>query len=125
MFIMLVRNNFKDYFVKKNQIKTNIANEINENEDGVELDNFKLYIRGATLTLFYILMSPVIGSLISIVLAFILPLLSLLSFIIVLILRFAIRMKRKPKDKLDNIELSDGEKEFLGNIKRNIYGDEE
>ena len=121
IFTLLIRNNFKDYFEKKEEIKTNISNEINSYEDGIELTNLKLYIKGATLTLFYLLLSPVITSLISLVLAFISPILSLASFVLILILRFIIRMNRGAKDNLNDIELSDDEREFVDNIRRIIY----
>lgn len=119
MFILLIRDNFKEYFDKKDEIKT----AIHDYRDGVELDNLKLYIKGATLTLFYILLVPVISSLISLVLAFVSPLLSLLSFLLMLILRFVIRMRRSSKDNLEDVELTDDEKEFIGNIKECIYGE--
>ena len=69
-------------------------------------------------------MTPVISSIISILLAFISPLLSMFSFLLVLVLRFLIRMKRGAKDSLDDIELSDDEKEFVNNVRNSIYGDE-
>ena len=119
MFILLIIDNFKEYFDKKDEIKT----AIHDYRDGVELDNLKLYIKGATLTLFYILLVPVISSLISLVLAFVSPLLSLLSFLLMLILRFVIRMRRSSKDNLEDVELTDDEKEFIGNIKECIYGE--
>ena len=121
IFTLLIRNNFKDYFEKKEEIKTNIYNEIDSYDDGIELTNLKLYIKGVTLTLFYLLLSPVITSLISLALAFISPILSLSSFVLILILRFIIRMKRGAKDNLNNIELSDDEREFIDNIRRSIY----
>ena len=115
MFILLIRDNFKGYFSKKDEIKTTIAN------DGIELSNLKLYIRGVTLTLLYILLAPVVSSLISLVLAFVSPVLSIVSFVLVLILRFLIRMRRATKDSLDDIELTDDEKEFTENIRKTIY----
>ena len=89
MFIMLIRNNFKDYFVRKDEIKATISNEL-----------------------------------VSILLAFISPGLSMASFLLVLVLRFIIRMSRGAKDPLDDIELSDDEKEFVDNVRNNIYGEE-
>ena len=124
MFIMLIRNNFKDYFVRKDEIKATISNELDSYEDGIELDNLKLYLKGVTKTVFYLLMTPVISSIISILLAFISPVLSMASFLLVLVLRFVIRMRRTSKDHLDDIELSDDEKEFVNNIRNSIYGDE-
>ena len=121
MFILLVRHNFKDYFAKKDEIKSTVAQEIDSYKDGIQLNNMKLYFRGVTLTLFYLLMAPVFTSIISLVLAFVSPILSLLSFLLILVLRFVIRMKRMAKDSLDDIELSDDEKEFLGNIRSSIY----
>ena len=123
MFILLVRDNFKDYFSKKDQIKTSIYTELKNFDNGIEFTNLKLYMKGVTLTLFYILISPVISSVISLVLAFISPLLSLLSFILILIARILIRMKRGAKDDLSDIELSDDEREFINNIKESIYGE--
>ena len=124
MFIMLIRNNFKDYFVRKDEIKATISNELDSYEDGIELDNLKLYLKGVTKTVFYLLMTPVISSIISILLAFISPVLSMASFLLVLVLRFVIRMRRTSKDHLDDIELSDDEKEFVNNVRNNIYGEE-
>ena len=109
MFIMLIRNNFKDYFVRKDEIKATISNELG----GIKLDNLKLYLNGVTKTVFYLLMTPAISSIISILLAFISPGLSMASFLLVLVLRFIIRMSRGAKDHLDDIELSDDEKEFV------------
>ena len=120
MFILLIRYNFKDYFDNKNEIKTAIHDSYN---DGVELTNLKLYVKGATLTLFYLLLVPVISSLISLALAFVSPLLSVLSFLLILILRFVIRMRRSSKDNLEDLELTDDEKDFIGNIRESIYGE--
>jgi hypothetical protein len=69
-------------------------------------------------------MTPAISSIISILLAFISPGLSMASFLLVLVLRFIIRMSRGAKDHLDDIELSDDEKEFVDNVRNNIYGEE-
>ena len=124
MFIMLIRNNFKDYFVRKDEIKATISNELDRYEGGIKLDNLKLYLNGVTKTVFYLLMTPAISSIISILLAFISPGLSMASFLLVLVLRFIIRMSRGAKDHLDDIELSDDEKEFVNNIRNNIYGEE-
>ena len=117
---MLIRYNFKGYFDKKEEIKTVMENS---RKDGIELPNLKLYMGGAILTLFYILLAPVASSLISIVLAFISPLASILSFLLTLILVFLIRMKRFSKDNFDDIDLTDDEKEFIGNIRKCIYGE--
>ena len=120
IFILLIRNNFKEYFENKEEIKTSIQDSY---DDGIELDNLKLYVRGVTLTLLYLLLLPVISSLISLILAFVSPLLSVLSFLLILILRFLICMRRSSTDNLDNIELTDDEREFVGNIRQSIYGD--
>ena len=117
IFILLIRNNFKGYFDKKDEIKNSLQN------DGIELPNLKLYVRGVTLTLFYILLAPVFTSLISIVLAFVSPLLSVLSFLLTLLFVFVIRMKRISKDSLENLDLTDDEKEFVGNLRKSIYGE--
>ena len=124
MFISLIRSNFSDYFENKDEIKTTINNELDNYEDGIEFTNLKLYVRGVTLTVFYLLMTPVISSIISILLAFISPVLSMASFLLVLVLRFVIRMRRMSKDRLDDIELSYDEKEFINNVRNSIYGDE-
>ena len=121
MFILLIRHNFKDYFKKKNKIKAAITESYN---DGVELTNLRIYLKGVILTLFYLLLAPVISALISLVLAFISPLASVLSFLLMLILRFVIRTRRTDKDKLANIEITDEEREFVNNIRESIYGDE-
>lgn len=121
MFILLIRDNFKKYFEKKDEIKATVNETY---DDGVELPNLKLYFRGVMLTLFYILMTPVLSSVISLILAFFSPLASILSFVLILILRFVIRMRRTSKDKLNDLELTDDEKELLENIRESIYGDD-
>lgn len=120
MFILLIRNNFSKYFDKKDEIKSTIQDSY---DDGMEFPNLKLYMRGVTLTLFYLLLAPVISSLISIALAFISPVLSLLSFLLVLVLSFIIRMRRGSKDHLDGVDLTDDENELIGNIRESIYGE--
>lgn len=123
MFILLVRSNFEGYFDKRKELKSIIRNEINNyDDDGIELSNLKLYFRGITLTLLYLLLTPVISSLISLVLAFVSPFLSLLSFLLILVLRFAIRMRRSAKDSMTNLDFTDDEKEFIENIRKSIYG---
>lgn len=121
MFILLIRDNFKKYFEKKDEIKATVNETY---DDGVELPNLKLYFRGVMLTLFYILMTPVLSSVISLILAFFSPLASILSFVLILILRFVIRMRRTSKDKLNDLELTDNEKELLENIRESIYGND-
>ena len=120
IFILLIRHNFKDYFDNKEQIKTAVKDSYSE---GIELPNLKLYLKGVTLTLFYILLAPLISSVISIVLAFISPIASVLSFLLILILVFVIRMRRSRKDNYDGVDLNDDEMEFLDNIKKSIYGE--
>ena len=120
IFILLIRHNFKDYFDNKEQIKTVVKDSYSE---GIELPNLKLYLKGVTLTLFYILLAPLISSVISIVLAFISPIASVLSFLLILILVFVIRMRRSRKDNYDGVDLTDDEMEFLDNIKKSIYGE--
>ncbi|WP_407416041.1 TMEM175 family protein [Methanobrevibacter sp.] len=121
MFIILVRDNYSEYFKKKDEIKTVIDKK---HDDGIELDNLRIYARGVVLTLFYLLLSPFITSIISLVLAFFSPLASIASFVLILILRFAIRMKRSTKDQLVNIELTDEERELVDNIRQSIYGED-
>ncbi len=120
IFILLIRHNFGDYFAKKEEIKTAFRDSY---EEGIELPNLKLYVKGVLLTLFYILLGPVISSLISIVMAFVSPFLSVLSFLITLIWVFFVRMKRISKDKLDDDNLTDDEREFMANIRNCIYGE--
>ncbi|WP_405284750.1 TMEM175 family protein [Methanobrevibacter sp.] len=120
IFILLIRHNFKDYFDNKEQIKTAVKDSYSE---GIELPNLKLYLKGVTLTLFYILLAPLISSVISIVLAFISPIASVLSFLLILILVSVIRMRRSRKDDYDGVDLTDDEMEFLDNIKKSIYGE--
>lgn len=120
MFVFLIRNNFKEYFDKKDELKTAMQDSYNE---GIELPNLKLYLRGITLTLFYLLLAPVISSLLSLLLAFVSPIASVLSFLLTLILVFLIRTRRFAKDNFDGMDLTDDEKEFLGNIRNSIYGD--
>ena len=120
MFILLIKNNFKRYFDSKEELESAMHDSYN---DGVELPNLKLYLRGITLTLFYLLLAPVISSLLSLLLAFVSPIASVLSFLLTLILVFLIRTRRFAKDNFDGIDLTDDEKEFLGNIRNSIYGD--
>ena len=120
MFLLLIKNNFKRYFDSKEELESAMHDSYN---DGVELPNLKLYLRGITLTLFYLLLAPVISSLLSLLLAFVSPIASVLSFLLTLILVFLIRTRRFAKDNFDGIDLTDDEKEFLGNIRNSIYGD--
>ena len=120
MFILLIKNNFKRYFDSKEELETAMHDSYN---DGVELPNLKLYLRGITLTLFYLLLAPVISSLLSLLLAFVSPIASVLSFLLTLILVFLIRTRRFAKDNFDGMDLTDDEKEFLGNIRNSIYGE--
>ena len=89
----------------------------------MELPNLKLYVKGVVLTLFYLLLSPLISSIISLILAFFSPVASLSSFVLILILKFLIRMKRSSKDKLVDIELTDEENDLIETIRESIYGD--
>ena len=118
--MLLLRQNFKGYFENKEEIKTAVKDSY---DDGIELPNLKLYLKGVTLTLFYILLAPLISSLISLVLAFISPIASMLSFLLILIFVFIIRMKRSRNDDFVGIDLTEDEMEFLQNIKKSIYGD--
>lgn len=120
MFILLIKNNFKRYFDSKEELESAMHDSYN---DGVELPNLKLYLRGITLTLFYLLLAPVISSLLSLLLAFVSPIASVLSFLLTLILVFLIRTRRFAKDNFDGMDLTDDEKEFLGNIRNSIYGE--
>ena len=120
MFILLIKNNFKRYFDSKEELETAMHDSYT---DGVELPNLKLYLRGITLTLFYLLLAPVISSLLSLLLAFVSPIASVLSFLLTLILVFLIRTRRFAKDNFDGMDLTDDEKEFLGNIRNSIYGE--
>ena len=120
MFLLLIKNNFKRYFDSKEELESAMHDSYN---DGVELPNLKLYLRGITLTLFYLLLAPVISSLLSLLLAFVSPIASVLSFLLTLILVFLIRTRRFAKDNFDGIDLTDDEKEFLGNIRNSIYGE--
>ena len=120
MFILLIKNNFKRYFDSKEELESAMHDSYN---DGVELPNLKLYLRGITLTLFYLLLAPVISSLLSLLLAFVSPIASVLSFLLTLLLVFLIRTRRFAKDNFDGIDLTNDEKEFLGNIRNSIYGD--
>ena len=120
IFLLLIRNNFKEYFDKKDEIKTAIHDNYDE---GIELPNLKLYLKGVTLTLFYLLLAPLVSSIISIILAFVSPILSVLSFLLILIMVFIIRMRRMGKDDMSGIDLTDDEKEFIDSIRVSIYGE--
>ena len=48
MFMLLVRDNFKKYFEKKDEIKATVNETY---DDGVELPNLKLYFRGNVVSL--------------------------------------------------------------------------
>lgn len=121
MFMFLVRDNFSDYFDNKHEIKSSIRDAFHDNEDGIELSNLKLYIRGTTLTLFYVLLFPILISVLSLLLAFVSPLLSILSFMLTLILRFFILRRREHKTDFSNVELTDDEKEFMENVRTSLY----
>lgn len=116
MLIMIIRDNFSEVFENKDVVKSKFESKINE---GLVFPNLNIYLKGAVLTLFYLIVSPIIISIVSIVLAFISPVLSIISFILVLILRFFIRMRRSKKDL--NKGLSDSEKEILKEIEDSIY----
>ena len=120
MFMLLIKNNFKEYFDNKDELKTAMHNSY---DDGFELPNLRLYLRGVTLTLFYLLLAPVITSLLSLLLAFISPKASILSFLLTLVLVFLIRTRRFASDNLVGLDLTDEEKEFLGNLRNSIYGE--
>lgn len=120
MFMLLIKNNFKEYFDNKDELKTAMHNSYN---DGFELPNLRLYLRGITLTLFYLLLAPVITSLLSLLLAFMSPKASILSFLLTLVLVFLIRTRRFASDNLVGLDLTDEEKEFLGNLRNSIYGE--
>ena len=120
MFMLLIKNNFKEYFDNKDELKTAMHNSY---DDGFELPNLRLYLRGITLTLFYLLLAPVITSLLSLLLAFISPKASILSFLLTLVLVFLIRTRRFASDNLVGLDLNDEEKEFLGNLRNSIYGE--
>ncbi|MER2013449.1 MAG: TMEM175 family protein [Methanobrevibacter sp.] len=121
IFILLIRHNFKDYYDKREEIKTAVHESY---EDGIEFPTLKLYFKGITLTLFYLLLAPAITSLISLALAFVSPFASILSFLLILILVFIIRIRRFGQDKLEDANLSDDEKEFIADIQESIYGKE-
>ena len=120
IFLLLIRNNFKDYFDKKDEIKTNINKA---HDEGIEFPNLKVYLKGVLLTLLYLLLAPVISSVLSIILAFVSPLLSVLSFLLTWVLVFIIRIKRIGKDKLSDLDLNDDEERFMSNIRKSIYGE--
>ncbi len=121
IFILLIMYNFKDYFDKKDEIKTAIHDNY---DDSMELTNLKLYIKGATLTLFYsvaltghqFIDITCFGFRISVVKCFV-------FFLLILILRFVICMRCSSRDNLEDLKLTDDEKDFIGNIKECIYGD--
>lgn len=116
IIIVMVRDNFGPILENKDEIKDMYADKLNE---GL-IPNINIYMRGALQTLYYLVISPIIISVISIILAFVSPYLSILSFILVLILRFFIRMRKFGKDsKTDG--LTDSEKEFLSEIEEIIY----
>ena len=120
MFLLLIRNNFNDYFAKNKEMRNAFKGSY---DDGMEFPNLKLYIRGVTLTLFYLLLAPVFSSLVSLALAFVSPLASILSFLLILIMVFVIRMRRIGKDRLSSVDLNDDEREFVDDIRKCIYGE--
>lgn len=123
MFILLFRNNFKGYFDKKDEIRTVVQETYDSYDGNVELDKLKTHVKGLSLTLLYLLLCPLVSSIISLALAFISPLLSLLSFLLILFLRFFIRMRREHNEGIKDIKLSDDEREFIENIEKSIYGE--
>ena len=116
MLILIIRENFSEIFENKDEIKNRYNNKISE---GWVFPNFKIYLRGAVLTLFYLVISPMIISIISIILSLISPFLSIFSFILILIIRIIIRIRRVGNSKKEG--LTDTEKEFLVEIEENIY----
>ena len=117
ILIIIIRDNFPIIIENKDQIKDKYNNKIDE---GWVFPNFKIYMRGAVLTLFYLVISPIITSIISILLSFVSPFLSIVSFVLILILKIIVRMKRVGTDS-DNEGLTDSEKEFLAEIEDSIY----
>lgn len=117
MLLIIIRDNFSEIFEKKDELKTKYDYKKGE---GVVFPNIKIYLRGAVLTVFYLVVSPIIISIISIILSFFSPMLSISSFILILILRFIIRIKRTSKDKIVT-DLTESEKEFLQDVEDTIY----
>ena len=117
ILIMVIRDNFSEIFDNHDEIKDKYHNKLSE---GFVFPNLKLYLKGALLSVVYLVLSPIIISIISIILAFISPMLSILSFILVLIIRLIIRIKKVGKSS-KNTPLTDSEREFLQEIEDSIY----
>ncbi|MBE6494058.1 MAG: DUF1211 domain-containing protein [Methanosphaera stadtmanae] len=118
ILLVLIKDNFSEIFENKDKLKDKYNNKI---EEGIVFPNFKIYMRGAVLTIFYLVLSPIIISIISILLALISPVLSILSFILILLSRLIIRMRRMKKDLNTDNNLTDAEKEFLKEIENTLY----
>lgn len=118
ILLLLVKDNFSEIFDNKDILKDKYNDKI---EKGLVFPNFKIYMRGALLTIFYLVLSPIIISIISILLALISPILSILSFILILVLRLIIRMKRMKNDLNTDKNLTDTEREFLEEIEKTLY----
>jgi uncharacterized membrane protein len=117
IIIMVIRDNFSEIFDNHDEIRGKYNNKLSE---GFVFPNFKLYLRGALLTVIYLILSPIIISVISIILAFISPSWCILSFILVLIIRLLIRIKKVGKSSQETT-LTDSEREFLKEIEESIY----
>ena len=118
MFILLIRDNFSDYFDKKEEIKSTVKESYDSLDDGREFDNLRLYFKGTILTLFYIILDPILISIISLLLAFVSPVLSVMSFLFNLIVRFLVLRRREKKSDFENFELNDSENELIEDIKK-------
>jgi|GEM_PF-588875 len=118
IMIMVIRDNFSEIFDNSDEIKDKYHNRLSE---GFVFPNFKLYLKGAVLSLFYLVISPIIISIISIILAFFSPMWSILSFILVLIIRLLIRIRKVGKSSKNESSLTDDEREFLKEIEESIY----
>ena len=123
MFILLIRDNFSDYFDKKEEIKSTVKESYDSLDDGREFDNLRLYFKGTILTLFYIILDPILISIISLLLAFVSPVLSVMSFLFNLIVRFLVLRRREKKSDFENFELNDSENELIEDIKKSLYGE--
>ena len=114
MFVVVFKNELKAILDKYDWSLSSFREKIEEsfkihkhqkkNNEKSKYPNFKDYFLKTVRVLFYLIISPVITSVISLILAFFSPYLSILSFILVLLLRIIIRFSNKANLDLDNID---------------------
>ena len=114
MFAVAFKNELRAILNKYDWSLSNLREKIKElsklhrhqkkNNEEPKYPNFKDQFLKTVRVLFYLIISPIITSIISLILAFFSPYLSILSFILVLLLRTIIRFTNKASLDVDNID---------------------